>query len=39
MVMVTHDPTIAQRAGRILQMMDGRIISDQSLGANSSIGS
>jgi putative ABC transport system ATP-binding protein len=39
MVMVTHDPTIAQRAGRILQMMDGRIISDHSLGANSSIGS
>jgi putative ABC transport system ATP-binding protein len=39
MVMVTHDPTIAQRAGRILQMMDGRIISDHSLGANFSIGS
>lgn len=34
MVMVTHDPTIAQRAGRILQMMDGRIVSDQAPAAN-----
>jgi ABC-type lipoprotein export system ATPase subunit len=33
MVMVTHDPTIAQRADRILQMMDGRIVSDQTLPA------
>ena len=39
MVMVTHDPTIAQRAGRILRMMDGRIISDESLAAISSTGS
>ena len=29
MIMVTHDPTIAQRAGRILHMTDGRIVSDQ----------
>jgi putative ABC transport system ATP-binding protein len=29
MVMVTHDPSIAERAGRILRMMDGRIVSDQ----------
>ena len=28
MVLVTHDPTIAGRAGRILRMIDGRIVSD-----------
>ena len=28
MVLVTHDPTIAQRAGRIRRMKDGRIVSD-----------
>jgi ABC-type lipoprotein export system ATPase subunit len=28
MVLVTHDATIAERAGRILHMMDGRIVSD-----------
>ena len=28
MVLVTHDATIAERAGRILRMIDGRIISD-----------
>jgi ABC-type lipoprotein export system ATPase subunit len=28
MVLVTHDPTIAERAGRILRMIDGRIVSD-----------
>jgi putative ABC transport system ATP-binding protein len=28
MVMVTHDPSIAERAGRILHMMDGKIVSD-----------
>jgi putative ABC transport system ATP-binding protein len=28
MVLVTHDPTIAERAGRILRMKDGRIVSD-----------
>ena len=39
MVMVTHDPTIAQRAGRILRMMDGRIVSDESLVAIPSTGS
>src|SRR5881394_3077580 len=27
MVLVTHDPTIAERAGRTLRMMDGRIVS------------
>jgi predicted ABC-type transport system involved in lysophospholipase L1 biosynthesis ATPase subunit len=26
---VTHDPTIAARATRTLQMKDGRIVSDQ----------
>ena len=30
MVLVTHDATIAERAGRILRMKDGRIVSDQS---------
>ena len=35
MVLVTHDASIAERAGRILHMMDGRIISDQSVGAES----
>jgi putative ABC transport system ATP-binding protein len=30
MVLVTHDATIAERAGRILRMIDGRIVSDQS---------
>jgi putative ABC transport system ATP-binding protein len=29
MMLVTHDASIAQRAGRILHMMDGRIVSDQ----------
>jgi len=29
MVMVTHDPTIAERAGRVLRMRDGRIIADE----------
>src|SRR6266850_224080 len=28
MVLVTHDPTIAERAGRILRMIDGRIVAD-----------
>jgi ABC-type lipoprotein export system ATPase subunit len=28
MVLVTHDPAIAGRAGRILRMIDGRIVSD-----------
>jgi len=35
MVLVTHDPTIAERAGRILRMMDGRIVSDQQRAARS----
>jgi putative ABC transport system ATP-binding protein len=35
MVLVTHDASIAERAGRILHMMDGRIISDQSVRAES----
>jgi len=34
MVMVTHDPSIAGRAGRILPMMDGRIVSGQPLRPN-----
>jgi len=29
MVLVTHDVTIAERAGRILRMIDGRIVSDE----------
>ena len=29
MVLVTHDPTIADRAGRVLRMRDGRIVSDE----------
>ncbi|MEP7250341.1 MAG: ATP-binding cassette domain-containing protein, partial [Spartobacteria bacterium] len=29
MIMVTHDPSIAERAGRTLQMMDGRVVSDK----------
>jgi predicted ABC-type transport system involved in lysophospholipase L1 biosynthesis ATPase subunit len=28
MVLVTHDPTIAERARRTLHMIDGRIVSD-----------
>jgi ABC-type lipoprotein export system ATPase subunit len=28
MVLVTHDPTIAERAGKILRMKDGRVVSD-----------
>lgn len=28
MVLITHDPTIAGRAGRILRMKDGQIVSD-----------
>jgi putative ABC transport system ATP-binding protein len=35
MVMVTHDPTIARQAGRILHMTDGCIVSDQPSAANS----
>jgi len=35
MVLVTHDPTIAERAGRTLRMMDGRIVSDQQSAARS----
>ncbi|MEO6969683.1 MAG: ABC transporter ATP-binding protein [Chthoniobacterales bacterium] len=30
MVLVTHDPSIAARAGRTLQMIDGKVVSDQS---------
>jgi ABC-type lipoprotein export system ATPase subunit len=30
MVLVTHDPSIAARAGRTLHMIDGRIVSDRS---------
>ncbi len=29
MILVTHDPSIAERAGRTLQMKDGRVVSDQ----------
>ncbi len=29
MIMVTHDPSIAARAGRTLHMMDGQVVSDQ----------
>jgi predicted ABC-type transport system involved in lysophospholipase L1 biosynthesis ATPase subunit len=29
MVMVTHDASIAERAGRILHMVDGRIVSNE----------
>lgn len=28
MVLITHDPTIAARASRIIHMMDGRVVSD-----------
>ena len=35
MVLVTHDASIAERAGRILRMMDGRIVSDQLVRAES----
>jgi putative ABC transport system ATP-binding protein len=28
LLMVTHDPALAERAGRILEMQDGRLISD-----------
>ncbi|MGI8956015.1 MAG: ABC transporter ATP-binding protein [Chthoniobacterales bacterium] len=29
MILVTHDPSIAERAGRTLQMKDGRVVSDE----------
>ncbi len=29
LVMVTHDPTIANRASRVIQMMDGQVLSDR----------
>ena len=29
LVLITHDPTIANRASRIIQMLDGRIVSDR----------
>ncbi len=28
-IMVTHDPTVAARAGRIIRMLDGRIVADE----------
>jgi putative ABC transport system ATP-binding protein len=28
-VLVTHDPSVAQNSGRIIQLQDGRIIADQ----------
>jgi ABC-type lipoprotein export system ATPase subunit len=31
LVLVTHDPSIASRATRTIQMMDGQILSDQSM--------
>jgi putative ABC transport system ATP-binding protein len=31
LILVTHDPSIASRATRTIQMMDGRIVSDQSV--------
>ena len=34
MVLVTHDPSIAGRASRILHMVDGRIVSDQPAAPN-----
>jgi len=34
MVLVTHDPSIAERAGRILRMKDGQIVSDQIAASN-----
>jgi ABC-type lipoprotein export system ATPase subunit len=33
LVLVTHDMTIARRAGRTIEMMDGRIVSDRASGA------
>jgi len=36
MVLVTHDASIAERAGRILHMIDGRIVSDRATAANRS---
>src|SRR5580765_2332840 len=33
LVLVTHDASIAERAGRILHMVDGRIVSDEPTGA------
>lgn len=34
-VVVTHDAMVASQAHRLLQMMDGRIIDDSKLGAES----
>ena len=33
MVLVTHDPAIAERAARIIHMKDGHIVSDGSTDA------
>ncbi|MDH3296402.1 MAG: ABC transporter ATP-binding protein [Acidimicrobiia bacterium] len=33
LVVVSHDPTVSSRAGRILHMLDGRITTDDNVGA------
>ena len=37
-VLVTHDEEVAQHAGRILTMQDGRIVSDKPNAARSGVG-
>jgi len=34
LVLVTHDPSVAERASRIIRMKDGRVISDRAAPAN-----
>jgi putative ABC transport system ATP-binding protein len=31
-ILVTHDPAVAAKAGRCIQMLDGRIVADQAVG-------
>ncbi len=33
-IVVTHDPLVAQRAGRVITLSDGKIISDEENGKN-----
>jgi ABC-type lipoprotein export system ATPase subunit len=32
-VLVTHDPTVAARADRLITVRDGRLVADERLGA------
>jgi ABC-type antimicrobial peptide transport system, ATPase component len=34
-ILVTHDPTVAAHADRLITVRDGRLVGDEQLGANS----